>query len=122
VKVESRIAYFGDPLPLLNAAISDVFECDKSCDNPAAFIEKCQKTIERWNKSLELYGITLKLRKGSPFERHGRPYGLQITRKKAISPERKGKNLVDKYIEVQRSKTIEFYESSIWSELFARFC
>jgi hypothetical protein len=120
VKVESRIAYFGDPLPLLDAAISDVFECDKNCDDAATFIEKCQKTIERWNKSLESYGITLKLRKGSPFERHSRPYGLQITRKKAISPERKGKNLVDTYIEVQRSKTIEFYESSIWSELFAR--
>lgn len=118
VKIESRRVYFGDPLPLLNLAIREVFECDRVSKDASDFKEKCEEIIKNYNDKLNTFGITLKLRKGSPFERHGRPYALRIIRKHKLHINSNKDNLVMKYLEVQRSKTLELFETSIWSDIF----
>lgn len=117
VRLETRSFYFGDPLPSLNHAINKVFECDRASENLQSFEKGIGQIIQMENTKLLEYGITLELKKGSPFEKHGRPYAIRFGRNNP--PEGlSGTDLVEKYESVQKSKTIELYQTSVWFELF----
>ena len=80
-RIESRAIYSTDPPELLEA-LERLRIADESSNSPEEFIEKAKQIVDYYNKKLKLYGIELKLRKGSPFEKRGRPYALRIRRKK----------------------------------------
>lgn len=112
VKLESRDLYFGDPLPLLNGSVQEILDCDRLSADVEGFKVKCDQIIRNRNKELLPYGITLKLQKGSLSEKHGRPYALRVERCR-VSTGEIGKTLVEKYVSIQKSKTMELQPLSI---------
>ncbi len=82
-KVESRTIYPTDPRELIEV-IEILMKIDKTAQTPEEFKNKAQLIVNEYNKKLKPFGIKLELRKGSPFEKRGRPYALRIRRRRRI--------------------------------------
>lgn len=115
VKVYSRNLYWDDPFVYINEAVSEIFECDHVAKNADDFVECCNKVLENWNKELKPLGVVLRLGKGSPFEKRGRPYALRIYRKesKAYSEV----DIIKMYEKIQLTRLLETPSTSVWSKL-----
>jgi hypothetical protein len=119
IRLETRDFFFGDHLPLLTQAIYKLFEYDKSSVDLQSFENGIRALIDAENTKLVDYGVSLKLRKGSASEKYQRPYAIRVCRTRRTES-LNGISLIEKYSAVQRSKTIELFETSVWFELFKR--
>ncbi len=115
VKIESRKLYWNDPSLYIVGAVSEIFECDHKAESADDFIECCKKVLENWNNELKPFGVELKLRKGSPFEKHGRPYAIRIYRRESgVYPE---PNIIKMYERIQLTRLLEAPSTTVWSKL-----